>query len=291
MNYLAHVQRGLDFIEARLDEDLDAGQVARAAGISQWHFQRIFKALTNETLKAYIRSRRFAAALGALAAGESRILDVALAAGFETHESFTRAFKSAFGVTPDDYRRGETRFPIVPRLRFDADYLAHLQDRVSLEPELYEQRELSVVGLCTRFYGSDSERNNLASKLPALWSRFVPCLTTFDFVRGAAYGVVQQTSAQTDELEYLACVEIAPDTGVPDGLVHWLLPPAQRAPFTHRGLPTRVDQSVNYIYASWLSRSDYHHTYAADLEIYGPGYKPDSEDSVIEYAIPIAPDR
>jgi AraC family transcriptional regulator len=288
MSYLTHVQRGLDFIEARLDEDLDAGAIARAAGISQWHFQRIFKALTNETLKAYIRSRRFAAALDALGAGNSRILDIALAAGFDTHESFTRAFKAAFGVTPDDYRRGETRFPIVPRLRIDADYLEHLHDRVSLEPELYDQRELSVVGMHTRFYGVDSERNNLADKLPALWSRFVPRLGTLDFVRGVAYGIVQQTPAQTDELDYLACVELAPSAPIPGDLVHWVIPAARRARFTHRGLPTRIDQSVNYVYASWLMRSEYRHTYAADLESYGPGYRPDSEDSTIEYAIPIA---
>ncbi len=287
MNYLAHVQRGLELIEAHLDEDLDAGDVARAAGISQWHFQRIFKALTNDTLKAYIRARRFATALASLAAGNTRILEIALAAGFETHESFTRAFKTAFGVTPETYRRGETRFPIVPRLRIDAEYLAHLQQRVTLEPEIYEQRELSLVGMRTCFYGVDSERNNLASKLPALWSEFVPRLHTLDFVRGVVYGVVQQTSAQSDELEYLACVELSPSVPIPEGLVHWPIPASRRARFTHRGLPTRIDQTVNYIYASWLSRSEYHHTYAADLELYGPGYRPDSEDSLIDYAIPI----
>jgi AraC family transcriptional regulator len=290
MNYLAHVQRGLDFIEARLDDELDPGEVARAAGISQWHFQRIFKALTSDTLKAYIRARRFAAALDALVEGNARILDIAIAAGFETHESFTRAFKAAFGVTPDDYRRGKTRFPIVPRLQIDADYLAHLQNSVSLEPELYDQRELSVVGLRTRFYGIDSERNNLADKLPALWSRFVPRLRTLDFVRGVVYGIVQQTPAHTDELDYLACVELAPSTPIPDDLVHWTIPASRRARFTHRGLPTRIDQSVNYVYASWLVRSDYRHTYAADIEIYGPGYRPDAEDSTIDYAIPIALD-
>jgi len=289
MNYLVHVQRGLDFIEARLDDDLDAGEVARAAGISQWHFQRIFKALTNDTLKAYIRSRRFAAALDALATSNARILDIALAAGFETHESFTRAFKMAFGVTPDGYRLGKTRFPIVPRLRIDEGYISHVQHRVSLEPELYDQHELSVVGLHTRFYGIDSERNNLADKLPALWSQFVARMRTLDFKRGIAYGIVQQTPAQSDELDYLACVELPRGAPIPDDLVHWIVPAARRARFTHRGLPSRIDHSVNYVYASWLVRSEYRHTYAADIETYGPGYRPDSDDSIIEYAIPIGP--
>jgi AraC family transcriptional regulator len=59
MTYLEQVQRGIDYIEANLDREIEPALVARHAGISQWHFQRIFKGLTNETLKAYIRSRRF----------------------------------------------------------------------------------------------------------------------------------------------------------------------------------------------------------------------------------------
>lgn len=54
MNYLKQVQKGIDYIEANLDQIITAHQVAAEAGISQWHFQRIFKALTNETLKTYL---------------------------------------------------------------------------------------------------------------------------------------------------------------------------------------------------------------------------------------------
>ena len=63
MNYLQNVQAGIDYIEKNLDAEISAANIAKVAGISQWHFQRIFKALTNETLKTYIRSRRFANAL------------------------------------------------------------------------------------------------------------------------------------------------------------------------------------------------------------------------------------
>ena len=100
MNYLDEVQCGIDYIEANLDAEIELAEVARRAGISQWHFQRIFKALTNETLKTYIRSRRLANALDKLAGTKERVLEIALASGFETQESFTRAFKLAFGVTP-----------------------------------------------------------------------------------------------------------------------------------------------------------------------------------------------
>ena len=94
MNYLKQVQKGIDYIKANLDFDLALAQVAQEAGISQWHFQRIFKALTNETLKTYIRSRRLANALDKLHLTQNKIIDIALCAGYESQESFTRAFKT-----------------------------------------------------------------------------------------------------------------------------------------------------------------------------------------------------
>jgi len=93
MNTLMQVQKGIDFIEANLDYDLSLQQIALETGISQWHFQRIFKALTNETLKTYIRSRRLANALEKLLTTDQKIIEIAITAGFESQESFTRAFK------------------------------------------------------------------------------------------------------------------------------------------------------------------------------------------------------
>ena len=99
MNYLKQVQTGIDFIEANLDLDFSLADVATASGISQWHFQRIFKALTNETLKTYIRSRRLAISLDKLLTTNTRIIDIAISAGFDSQESFTRAFKKVFDMS------------------------------------------------------------------------------------------------------------------------------------------------------------------------------------------------
>lgn len=66
MDYLRQAQLGIDYIEAHLDSDIATADVARHAGISHWHFPRIFKGLTNETLKTYIRSRRMSGAADAL---------------------------------------------------------------------------------------------------------------------------------------------------------------------------------------------------------------------------------
>jgi len=158
LDYLAQVQRGIDYIEANLECDVEPERVAREAGISQWHFQRVFKALTNETLKTYIRSRRFSQSMTKLAGTRERILEIALAAGFETQESFTRAFKQAFGVTPGYYRNHPGSIAVLPKLRFDVDYLNHLKAGISSDPQIVDQPELHLVGMKTTFYGVDSKK-------------------------------------------------------------------------------------------------------------------------------------
>lgn len=290
MEYLRQVRKGIDYIEAHLDSEIDLADVARHAGMSQWHFQRIFKALTNETLMTYVRSRRFARALDALAHTDERILEIAFAAGFDSQEAFTRAFKKAFGVTPARYRKSHQNIPFLRKLRFDEDYLLHLHGGVSLEPEVSVHPARILVGLSTRFFGSDSEKNNFGTKLPALWNAFMPRVPEIARQDArAGYGVIQQVGAHTDELEYLAAVEVAPDALVPPGMVRFELPEARYATFLHRGHLQQLDQTVNYIYSSWLARSGLRHTNGPDVEVYGPGYRHESADSEVLYAIPIAP--
>ncbi len=288
MDYLANVQAGVDFIEKHLDEDIALAAVARAAGISQWHFQRIFKALTNETLKTYIRSRRLANSLDKLLHTERRILDISLDAGFQSQEAFTRAFKKAFGLTPDRYRKMGDRSLFLRKVQFDEEYLRHINRNVSLEPEIYEQPPMALVGLKTSFYGIDSDKNNIGETLPQLWVTFMEQLAAHRVaVSGNCYGVVVQCADDGERLAYHAAIPAEAWQANPTGMSSIVVPGGTYARFAHRGHPRDVDRTVNYVYSTWLSSSGYRHTYAADLEIYGDAYAADSESSVFHYAIPI----
>jgi AraC family transcriptional regulator len=289
MVFLDQVQRGIDYIEANLEFDIQSADVARHAGISQWHFQRIFKALTNETLMTYIRSRRFSLSLAKLADTQERVLDIAIAAGFDTQESFTRAFKKAFSVTPAHYRKHAGAFAFMRKVRFDTDYLDHIHTNLSLEPEIYEQPELYLVGMCTRFFGIDSEKNNMANKLAQLWDAFLPRLDDIsNRILDGCYGVVRQPAANSDEIEYWAVAPVAQIDVLPRGLLSLRVPAARYARFAHKGFVSNVNMTVNYIYSSWLLRSGLRHTYGCDLEFYGSEYEANSEKSIIYYSIPVA---
>jgi AraC family transcriptional regulator len=283
------VQKGIDFIEANLDYDLSSQQIALETGISQWHFQRIFKALTNETLKTYIRSRRLANALEKLLTTDERIIEIAITAGFESQESFTRAFKKAFNMTPNEARKIADKNLFLKKIEFNSEYLKHIHQSVSLEPEIYTQERLLLVGMKTQFYSVDSEKNNIADKLPALWDDFLPRMNDINHgIEGVAYGVIQQTKENTDLLEYYAVREVTKFDELPTGMVSLEIPKSTYAKFMHKGDIKNINNTVNYIYSSWLLQSDKRHSYAPDLEIYDDAYIPNSDDSIIHYAIPIS---
>jgi AraC family transcriptional regulator len=79
-------------------------RIAATVGVSTFHLCRAFAAATGQSVAAYARARRLTQAAAALASGAPDILDVALAAGYGSHEAFTRAFRQQFQTTPESVR-------------------------------------------------------------------------------------------------------------------------------------------------------------------------------------------
>lgn len=288
MDYLKKVQMGIDYIEKNLDFDIKIEEVSSNVGISQWHFQRIFKALTKETLKTYIRSRRFANALDKLMHTDTRIVDIALTSGYETQESFTRAFKTTFSMTPNKYRKIGNNSLFLKKVELTDEYLLHINKNISLVPEIYLQEPMCFVGLRTQFYGPDSEKNNISEKLPPLWANFMERIAEIkNRIPGKCYGIVNQIKSNTDQLEYLAVTAVNEGNNeLPKGMVSFKTPLTQYARFTHKGEITNIDNTVDYVYSNFLLNSTYKHTSGPDLEIYDHQYQPISKESIMYYAIP-----
>src|SRR5262249_14707685 len=104
-DYRRRILAAQALLEQNLDEPLDPAALARAASFSLHHFHRIFRALVGESAMEHVRRLRLERAARKLrAAGEARIVDLALEAGYESHEAFTRAFASRFGESPSSFR-------------------------------------------------------------------------------------------------------------------------------------------------------------------------------------------
>lgn len=94
----------LEWIDMHLEDPLNINIIAKRAGYSKWHLQRMFKNITNETLASYIRSRRLVCAAENLLLSDYSVTDLALKYQFDSLPSFIRAFKRHFGQTPTQYR-------------------------------------------------------------------------------------------------------------------------------------------------------------------------------------------
>ena len=100
MMWIAAMQQAITYMEAHLLEEISYADVARQVHISSYEFHRAFSFLTGITPKAYIRSRRLSLAARELLETEAKITDIALKYGYDTPESFTKAFTRFHGVAP-----------------------------------------------------------------------------------------------------------------------------------------------------------------------------------------------
>lgn len=98
------IQKTLDYIEEHIGEDIKIEVLADTASLSLFYYQRLFSRLVKRPVREYIKLRRLARASEVLENKNNRILDIALDYGFGSHETFTRAFKEAYGMTPEQYR-------------------------------------------------------------------------------------------------------------------------------------------------------------------------------------------
>lgn len=99
------IQKSLDYIETNIRNEIDIEELARESSLSLFYYQRLFSRLVKKPVREYIKLRRLAHACELLTDKNTRILDVALDCGFGSHETFTRAFKEAYKITPGEYRR------------------------------------------------------------------------------------------------------------------------------------------------------------------------------------------
>jgi len=103
-DYERRILRAQRLLEQRLDEAITPVELAEAAHFSLHHFHRVFRAQLGETVMQHVRRLRLERAARRMRASEERILEIALEAGYESHEAFTRAFVDRFGISPSEFR-------------------------------------------------------------------------------------------------------------------------------------------------------------------------------------------
>src|SRR6516225_10154027 len=136
--------RAIWVMERNSERSLTLNAIANACGVSRSHLAYAFGAATGLPVMKYLRTRRLSDAARRLADGAPDILEIALDAGYGSHEAFTRAFREQFGATPESVRdrRGIDGLALVRPLELKASEASPLE-----APRLIEQGTVRVVGL------------------------------------------------------------------------------------------------------------------------------------------------
>ena len=109
MDAKVKIQKAIDFIEANLCEKISPGDLAKEFFFSQFHFHRLFHRVVGETIMEYVRKRRLAEAAIDLKKSKASITDIALKYQFSSEESFSRAFKRMYSISPRKHRSAKNQ--------------------------------------------------------------------------------------------------------------------------------------------------------------------------------------
>lgn len=156
MDWITGIQNAINYIEDHLTEELDYGQIARESFSSLFHFQRVFSILCGYTLGEYIRNRRLTLAGAELAAGHGKVIDLAYKYGYESPESFSKAFQKFHGITPSQARGSGAMLKSFSRLSIKVS----LEGGSMMHYRLEEKPAATLIGYKRRFSGSPNDKKD-----------------------------------------------------------------------------------------------------------------------------------
>jgi len=165
MDSLSSMNKALAYIEENLTEDIDFGEVSRIAHCSEYHFRRMFSFLSGIGLSEYIRRRRLTLAALDLKDANLRVIDVAVKYGYDSADSFSRAFYSMHGILPSEARSENTQLVAYPRMTFQLS----IKGGCEMNYRIVEKRAFKIVGFKKRvpimFKGINPEIEKMAELL------------------------------------------------------------------------------------------------------------------------------
>jgi len=153
----------IEFIEVHLCEDITLEMIANEAGVSDYHFRKIFFFLTGATLSEYIRMRRLSEAGKDLLSG-MKVTDVAFKYGYESIDGFTRSFKAWSTTLPSDVYRTKT-CTLYPKVSFSIS----VSGGINMQYRIVEKPAFHLAGVTKRvpmqFEGVNQEIVKLAQSI------------------------------------------------------------------------------------------------------------------------------
>ncbi|MGC6770194.1 AraC family transcriptional regulator [Enterococcus sp. LJL51] len=284
MEWMERLESSLVYIEKNLTGIIDYKELAAIACCSEYHYQRIFSYMVGVPLTEYIRRRRLSLAGVDLQEG-AKVIDAAVKYGYESSNSFARAFKKLHGLTPSQAQKEGVPLKSYPRIKFQIS----IKGAVEMEYRIEKKEAFRIVG-ARRTLSKEIEEN--FNEVPEFWTKVTTDGTLqklfplMDSNPQGVQGIMGISTGFGDETavsEYY--IGVASDQTVPEGLSSYTVEGFTWAIFSGRGpMPQAIQELEKRIVTDWLPSSGYEYADGPDIELY---IEPNPEEAAFEVWIPV----
>lgn len=265
MEWIDRLENTLEYIETHLTKGISTKKIARIACCSEYHYQRIFSYMVGVPLSEYIRKRRISLAGSDLQSG-MKVIDVAIKYGYDSPNSFARAFKQLQGFPPSQAQQSGIKLKSFPRIKF------HISVRgdVEMEYRIEKLPAFRIVG--AKLPLSKSMEENF-KEVPTFWNKVATNGTLQKLIplnNQEPKGVLGVSAGFLSDVEdnsyYIA---VASDQTKSANLDEYEVKGFTWAIFSGSGpMPTSIQELEKRIITDWLPSSGYEYDNGPDIELY-----------------------
>ena len=280
MEWIERLNETIAYIEEHLTDEIDYEELAKIAGCSTYHFQRMFAYMADVSLSEYIRRRKLSLAAVDLQGSDAKIIDIALKYGYNSPTAFNRAFQTIHGIAPSLVRSEGISVKSFPPLKFKLTVKGVEEMNYRIE----KKDAFRVVGISRPLY-KEIEKN--FATVPKMWQD-VAMDGTINRLAGMMdmpiKGVMGVCGYNADEsMKYI--IGVASSMAAADGLEEYTIPAFTWAVFSGEGVcPQAIQELEQRIVTEWLPTSGYEYDNGPDVELY---ISPDPQNAKFEVWIPV----
>ena len=268
--YTERVNRVIDYLRANLDRQAKLEELAGVACFSEFHFHRIFGAVTGETLNNFTNRLRLEKAARLLRYSDQRLTDIALDCGFSSSATFSRAFRQGYETSPRQFRKSGGQIKkskICKELFAAAGYLLPMtaeEKKAAFPVRLIDvpEREVAYIRVTNAF---QMDRVQAALKTMIEWAK-----SEGIFSEGTLFGMsVDDPHVTPKQLyRYEVCLASSLPFVCAEGMSKLKMPAMRYAVTRVSGDIRKVATATDYLFRGWLINSDYEPEHAPGLEIF-----------------------
>ena len=259
MNWVETLNGAIDYIEDNLLNEISLSQIARQVYTSSTHLQRGFSALAGLTMSEYIRNRRLSLAGVELTHKDVNVINVAIKYGYETSESFSKAFSRFHGIAPSVARQYSTDLKSYSRLTIKII----MEGGSVMDYRIEAKEEFEVVVKVKTIQKEEGD----STEIPAFWDEYSKL-----GMSGETIGICGKVDEAANKFPYGIGFFKKDGQEVPKDFEVWQVPKNTWAVFRGNASSDDCQAMWNKIYSEWLPHGKYEILESSDFELWNDDY-------------------